>query len=492
MKKIISLLFMMGAFAFSMNAQTQYFVVSTPSGSTEYDVTAIDSICFIDRSQMVIKADTVIEMDIQLPADASNYSTVDFSLPVKQFYTLFGYESALACVEAVYNNEVYFYFYSNSSYEIYSEDHSSSTANNGGCWFSALGDVCSWGTDSYFFIEPSLTTSKITFHLGQYPGMVADGEQYTLYMGLQKDSETYVAFKLNITIGEIIQEAFSYDTYLEINEAGYDLVKYEIDTTGICSSFGMTLDEVINAIGSYEIILYPVSADGVIDKSEELMDMDGYWFDAEGAPCASDNEKATIKVDPTFEGLSVYFSQYPYACTIGDMYTIKVALSSSDVDIVLTFNITITEVGYVPTGYKNDGKNYITIYGDVSASSYEIMQVDIDPAAIAADLEVAAEDVLTSVQDGTITFANLNADESEGSSTANNGGAWYGADGNICSWGTSAMVYAEPTAASFGGGLTETVGQYPGHCAKGDVYTIKKGFFLGDKKHIVTYEIHIK
>ena len=53
-------------------------------------------------------------------------------------------------------------------------------------------------------------------------------------------------------------------------------------------------------------------------------------------------------------------------------------------------------------------------------------------------------------------------------STANGYGHWFGKTGSVVSYGNTAYVYSEFTPSS----LTFNLGQYPGRCKKGDVYTI--------------------
>jgi hypothetical protein len=54
--------------------------------------------------------------------------------------------------------------------------------------------------------------------------------------------------------------------------------------------------------------------------------------------------------------------------------------------------------------------------------------------------------------------------------TANGYGHWFDAAGNICAWGTTAKVYSEYDASKH----SFTIGQYPGHCAAGNKFTIKQ------------------
>jgi hypothetical protein len=57
-----------------------------------------------------------------------------------------------------------------------------------------------------------------------------------------------------------------------------------------------------------------------------------------------------------------------------------------------------------------------------------------------------------------------------GTTTANGYGHWFNAAGNVCAWGADGMVYSEFAETTF----TFTLGQYPGHCAAGDKFTIKQ------------------
>ncbi|MGF7141020.1 DUF4859 domain-containing protein [Roseimarinus sediminis] len=78
---------------------------------------------------------------------------------------------------------------------------------------------------------------------------------------------------------------------------------------------------------------------------------------------------------------------------------------------------------------------------------------------------------INSLMDSKIKFyaveSNGNLNET---TTANGYGHWFDAAGNVINWGDNAMVYSEYDAANF----TFAIGQYPGHCAPGDQFTIKQ------------------
>ena len=56
-----------GAFAMSMSAQTNYLVVGSGGTQTKYNLSNVDSVLFINRADMEMKADTVFDINVQLP-----------------------------------------------------------------------------------------------------------------------------------------------------------------------------------------------------------------------------------------------------------------------------------------------------------------------------------------------------------------------------------------------------------------------------------------
>ncbi|MBQ6209624.1 MAG: DUF4859 domain-containing protein [Prevotella sp.] len=78
------------------------------------------------------------------------------------------------------------------------------TANGYGYWFDANGDVTNWNNNSYVFAE--FTPSDMTFTVGQFPGLNADGDTRTIREALRyKDNNGYLYtayFIFNITFDD--------------------------------------------------------------------------------------------------------------------------------------------------------------------------------------------------------------------------------------------------------------------------------------------------
>ncbi|MBN1188076.1 MAG: DUF4859 domain-containing protein [Bacteroidales bacterium] len=105
-----------------------------------------------------------------------------------------------------------------------------------------------------------------------------------------------------------------------------------------------------------------------------------------------------------------------------------------------------------------------------SSSVYPGATVTADFVAMAYAFVLQPTDI-SSKMGSSIKFYAVESDSSLNSNTTANGyGHWFDANGDVIAWGTGAQVYSEYDESKF----TFTIGQYPGHCASGDKYTIKQ------------------
>ncbi|MBO4807216.1 MAG: DUF4859 domain-containing protein, partial [Paludibacteraceae bacterium] len=111
-------------------------------------------------------------------------------------------------------------------------NNSASSANGYGHWFSASGNRCDYAS-GYVFSE--FDANSLTFSLGQYPGKVANGSNYTIRQAIkyQKGGKTAVAtfvFNIHITSErtgyELIEEATNVPTYF--SEDIYPIAYYSV------------------------------------------------------------------------------------------------------------------------------------------------------------------------------------------------------------------------------------------------------------------------
>lgn len=109
-----------------------------------------------------------------------------------------------------------------------------------------------------------------------------------------------------------------------------------------------------------------------------------------------------------------------------------------------------------------------------SSSDYSGTTVDLIDNNDALDLAqafVLSTTEITNAMDDDISFYAVESDGSLNATTTANGyGHWFDTNGDVISWGSSAMVYSEFDATNY----VFTIGQYPDHCESGDQFTIKQ------------------
>ena len=127
----------------------------------------------------------------------------------------------------------------------YTITKSASTANGYGHWFNASGTVCNYAS-GYLYSE--LSPSSLTFNIGQYPGKVKQGNQYTIAQALRYKDDTgneataFFVFRVHITNTEYGASLVSIDTNVPTGiqvitsendvESGYfyDLQGHKVET----------------------------------------------------------------------------------------------------------------------------------------------------------------------------------------------------------------------------------------------------------------------
>lgn len=132
-------------------------------------------------------------------------------------------------------------------------------------------------------------------------------------------------------------------------------------------------------------------------------------------------------------------------------------------------------------------------FTDTSAKIYESVPMEVNLSQVARLLGVS-ESELTSMFGTEITYAAVNPDGSLNSnSTANAPGHWFDADGKVTTFsGGDSYVFSELNSKT----MTFNVGQYPGRCSDGKVYTVMQALTYlptdGVKQaHRVVFRLHL-
>jgi hypothetical protein len=210
------------------------------------------------------------------------------------------------------------------------------TANNG-YWFSATGDVCSWGTEgAAIFAEYDATNQKI--NVGQKPEGCTVGQTYSATLAFINNGSQYnVVVSMTVTeptvdpypqatVMDSINLAFAVDT---IND--YTATVLELDTVKIATALGCE-----PAAAS----LYGVSADDSLYIAGFTAN-NGCWFNASGDVCNYGNEGCALFAEYNVATQSINVGQYPHGCTSGQTYRCKLAFinDGKQVNVIIAMTI---------------------------------------------------------------------------------------------------------------------------------------------------------
>ena len=172
---------------------------------SDEELAYIDS---IEAEKKKIKANEIINIDVLLPLDTSNYRSVPVQVDGLELASKFGLSSAEALTAAFgtvsggaqSGHSVKFYAINSSTQFDFTGAY---TANGLGYWFDRNGDVVNWGDPAYLFME--FDQEAFTYYIGQFPKKLKTGETYRLIQLMVKDNYR-VALVFNVTVGDYYKE----------------------------------------------------------------------------------------------------------------------------------------------------------------------------------------------------------------------------------------------------------------------------------------------
>ncbi|GGH26599.1 DUF4859 domain-containing protein [Sphingobacterium alkalisoli] len=110
------------------------------------------------------------------------------------------------------------------------------------------------------------------------------------------------------------------------------------------------------------------------------------------------------------------------------------------------------------------------------AGGYTGGSVEIDRDALAAAFGLTVNQVST-LFGSQVLFYGTNSDGTlDPNSTATAPGHWFNVEGNVTTWGATAVLFSEYNASAF----SFNIGQYPGQAVKGEEYVIRQSLVYKD------------
>lgn len=358
-----------------------------------------------------------------------NHIWDEFDLTQSEFIQALGTADVSSASTAQVDNSINFGAVDGSTGYL---NETTSTTNGWGHWFTAQGDVCSWGDDAYFFTEGYFVSSEnLEVTIGNFPGRVNAGEKYTLIETFYDDDIT-VAVQFNITVTDELPA-------LTLNKVGEGKTSMELgfDTNYTAYEIqGIDRDAIAKAIGcdASQASFYGCDANGVPNALFKGTDL---WFNNDGV--CSWGAGCTIHFGYDADNDMFTTCLYPDEALIGNQFSMIIAFANGSNAYYQTVEIKVAE------------QDTWTANATIQVSG-DCVDTDLDPTAIAAYLGYENSMALAAaVIAGQVQVVPLNADGTEATCTQaadNNGtdyfcyGAFYSVEGNVVEWASgSDAVY---------------------------------------------------
>ena len=352
-------------------------------------------------------------------------------------------------------------------------NETASTTNGWGHWFSAEGDVVTWGETSAVFTEGYFVSAgSLEFTFGSKTDVLTEdyvGKTVTV-MDAFYDDEVTVALCINAKITADLPA-------IEFTKVGSGTVTVEVPFDAEYTSYELNadVDAICGALGVSslaEVTGYGVNPDGSIAALYSGGDI---WYNKDGTPASwgstdeNDNNLSAIHFGIDTEANCLTMCMFPDETLAGNTYKATIALSAGTNAYYVTEEVTIKGIDYTQIS--------VLVSYEAGESLYELNENNI--AAICSALGVEDLNI------DECTLVGINADDSVYSEgfTANNG-YWYSSTGNVTSWGSEDFnTYIEYRGENtFGCGLWGEAG---------DTNTVKFGLQLGDKTCILTFNLTV-
>jgi hypothetical protein len=396
--------------------------------------------------------------------------------------------------------------------------------SKGGFWVTVDGLPQAWGVDNslyrwYNTVGMDAEAGFMVINIGQYPDQCQVGDKFTPKFVLKYGGQE-VTF--DVTIDIIERPVFDVpeptllwknlnivgEVTVDINQkqrSNYNSDAVNVDLHSVIANLGIpdlaaVGDELRKILFVPENILGDDVALGTY-KSDTLTNRAsangiGFWmqgYDNQEGSQSIECGRAGYGNDCHFFMESFEFSveEQTLSCVLGQMpsklegdkqYFTYVYLIWGDKAICIRYNLNIekVDVGEGIAAYAIVGEDNVVVEQELT-TNYEASLIHPDMEAIAAALGCEVAD---------IDMAALRDDVEFGSSTANNGGFWFGEDGMVITYGSNCSIYVEP--ATSGDYTTLRVGQYPNHFTEVGQEQSVTLYFLGNDNKAFAYTVTLR
>lgn len=266
------------------------------------------------------------------------------------------------------------------------------TANNGGFWFSQAGTVTGYGTNSYFFIEPATANDYSLLHLGQYPGRIEVGEEYSTKLYFVNGENYYELTVIMKVVPEKVIDGLFKEvarrsvTFQQEPTSGYEWTDgIDIPTDFINETLG-TSDWVVYGMATLDADGNEREGNAKYSKSYTITESPGFWLNSDGRNAGWGDPDAKFGISAGGQQSGKFsMLQYPNRCSIGEVLKTQIYFVNEETAEMVTFNVMFNIVSEI-INYDEVGAENVTL--PVSMEKDCVIDFDLAPAAEALGVTV--------------------------------------------------------------------------------------------------------
>ena len=315
-------------------------------------------------------------INAEISPDPTNYTHIDIYPDVDAIAGALGCEIGNFTMQALDN----------------SNNWATSTANNGGFFFDQNGAVVSWGASAYFFIEPANANNYSNLHLGQCPGRISIGEEYSIKLYFVNGKKYYL-YNINLKVvpPKVIEEEFQ-----EVANLTIDIQQQPNNDYKWSEGVTIPTDFVSQYIGSSWVVygMAPLNEDGTepegnakYSKNYNIAESPGFWLNSNGRNVSwgDPDAKFAISAGGSISGKFAML-QYPNRCSIGEVLKTKLFFVNEETAEMVTFIFNYYIVDNIePTTYtlsiQSGSGGYVSYNGTTISNTTKSFSVESGSSA---------------------------------------------------------------------------------------------------------------
>lgn len=414
-----------------------------------------------------IKADLILKYDISIKMSATLYDGGAIDVDLNSIANLFGIstEDLLAGIDGESGApEIKAFAIEGTTHD----DNGIATNTNApwGHWWTADGDVTTWGASAYVFTEFDSEDGK--FYVGQYPGRLTAGQKITIIEALRYNGKR-AALQITISAAEKEEIKAQVVSTQELTTTVFPKSSYDVDPVEFDLAKALT-DLGVESMDDVEFVA--VNQDGTY-ASEYTGDasLKSYWFDMDGYVGSWGDNASVYATYGDLEENQVGIGQFPGHLSAGDEITIQYGILANNKIVMLKIKIVVAAYQDPETELDGDVKHTthnITLTKPLT-TGYE--SVDIDVKEMLRDaFRKTTYQIHQAIVSGDLKIYIDEVTEENPEYTGDAPGYWLKEDGTAGTWGESVVW------CSLGSSETELYlygGNHPENAAEATSITTK-------------------